>query len=449
MKGMSAMERTAHAIRRVSRTKGGFSVSEMIVSVAIMSLVILGVIEAMSAQQRSFGDLRVVREPQQHLRSAISLLTYSISQAGVGMPGAQCVLGGGSEGITSGIQVNGGIFGLTGTYKLRNLLVVNRNHTTSGSHYDELVSIYMDGYRSSPLAHATTADSNFFNASGGTGSGEWRFPLLYPSLLEANTSNCPSYLQICIGDYVIVTDFLNADLFKVTGIDSDTIVVDAGDSQNSPALHRLWSDTSKTDEQAVYNYSGGFTTWIAKANIEHFKVEPDDDGDPATQDHPYMIMKKYGTDDDDNVIADDVQNFQVEVGYDTATIPITTAQLATLVGAGSPIGPRHPTVGAMTSHLGTTKPSRIRSTRINLITRSYHQLSERQKERSSGESGALPGFGTPLKAGDYVYPTDSAKDYYNRGISVFQDIINSGFGEQVYGMPSLLRRQSGDLGVCQ
>ena len=244
-------------------SEAGFTLIEMMAAFVILIIAMTAAYATFEFQHASFTVQNRVAETQQNLRAAIEVMSRDIRLAGYGIPS--------QVGLPPGLLPNG-------DNTIRNLSPLNR---TTGP--DELYIMYL--YDMDANSPPTTLTSPMPNQSA-----------------EINVGSVTGF---SIGDLVIISNGLTADMFEVTQVQAASLKLQhnpggSAREYNSPGGHSLWP-------------AGGYGTGSTVAKVRFVRYFIDNVTDPA---HPTLMLDKM-TGPAPQPLADDIEDMQFQFGLDT------------------------------------------------------------------------------------------------------------------------------------
>ena len=201
------------SIRTVRTPTRGFTLVELMISVAVMGIVMLAIYGAFFKTQRAADSVTGVVTDRQSARAAVQLLEREIRMAGSGW--GRSVVVGTSNGAGH-IDLNPVNFGYGGP---------DANDTLS----------IVGGWEAS-----TMLANGMPNAS---------------AVLKVNDTS-----GFADGDLLVITDGTTADMFEVTQVNSQSLIIQHNPSSpfNDPGGHSTWPGTGYNTGAQVYK-----VTWVA------------------------------------------------------------------------------------------------------------------------------------------------------------------------------------------
>jgi len=287
---MTGFRTTGSPLRR--RPEAGFTLIEIMVALAILTIAMTAVFATFSSQQLSYTNQNRVAEMQQNLRLAADMLVRDIRLAGYGLP------------MTTGTSADNVVLPATGNphgiTTMRALFPVD--NTTGPDQFYVLYLYDMDANQ--PPAELTadmtaTTSVTVDNTAGFVAGG---------------------------GELVLVTDRVTADLFQTTsGGTATTLNFAIGTPvYNALSLHQ---DNGVTRLYQVGTQPGSPPTVAAKARFVRYFI--DNVTDPN---HPTLMVDRLIAGQPPQPVADDIEDMQLSFGLDTNADGVVDTQRSTAGG---------------------------------------------------------------------------------------------------------------------
>ena len=224
--------RTAARIARTVRSRAGFTLVEMMVALAVSSIIMVGMFATFNDVQRSWRSSRQEVSSVRNERAGVQMMVRELRMAGSGYGGRTIVAGGVPQNRLYPIDPKPGLFGDPDTLTI-----------TAGING---VSTVTTAILASPSDAIPVVDASIF----------------------------------AVGDYVIITNSIEADMFRVTGTGAGTTIFHTvSDPMNDPVDHDLWPASGYAKGSTVVRVRR-VTYWVDADAVPPRLVRRMDSGNP-------------------------------------------------------------------------------------------------------------------------------------------------------------------------
>ncbi|MBI5526501.1 MAG: prepilin-type N-terminal cleavage/methylation domain-containing protein [Deltaproteobacteria bacterium] len=405
----------------------GFTLLEMMITIAILALVIEAMVGTFAMQDKAFRLQEQITDSQQNLRAAADAVHTDLANAGAGIGGAQCdpatqVIRGGMPiadqlvGLgTAGYQFTRGVWAFNNAGNVPTKIVnpVPPDNLPADAKnppdFDTLTVQYLAETERLPL----------FKEVKEPEGGVWTIEFCANDDLEGEPTTVSTFK---VDDLIVLTDMQVSAIFRVTGAPQSvaegncvgvpnkirlTANAIAGDKFNDPVRHRGMTAGNLVPRSYFWFEQGQSSITRLDGSVYRTVLEADTVYD--TRRPRPILMKEFGPYNSGTSaltmapLADNIATFQLGFGVNRPANVYSISHIADPLGAVlEQTDFDFKTVGAA----NYVDPARVRSVTVNILARTERpEMDNPTTVADSYETTALYPQPAPWRIGDYTLQT--------------------------------------------